>query len=96
MVAVDPDLFHRDELEYEIRARGRNRKGGVHALRKQLRESLSAGEKSSAFRVDHENKEIELCREKWAELRELAMCLENLELAPEPSRGCLLYTSRCV
>ena len=33
MVAVDPDLFHRDELEYEIRARGRNPKGGVHALR---------------------------------------------------------------
>ena len=94
MSGVDPDLFLRDELEFELRARGRNPKGAVTVLRKQLREALSAGDMLSAVDIRDKDRELEFCLEKWGELKELSRCVDSFESGPGSS--CLLYTSRCV
>ena len=78
MSVVDPDLFLRDELEFELRARGGNPKGAVTVLRKQLREALSAGGMLSAVDISDKDRELERCVEKWEELQELALSLIHI------------------
>ena len=84
MSAINPDLFLRDELEFELRSRDKWTLGDVASMRKQLGEALAAGEVPSPVKVSDESKEMELCLEKWGELRELAECLES---APCSSRA---------
>ena len=87
MSVMDPDLFLRDEFEFELRAPGRNPKGAVTVLRKQLREALSAGGMLSAVDIADKDRELERCVEKWEELQELSRCVDNLEEGPGSSRG---------
>ena len=45
--SVNVDLFVKDELEWEVRFRGRKPQETVVSLRKQLREALASGEAPS-------------------------------------------------
>ena len=87
MSVLHPELFLRDEIEFELRARGRDPKGTVLVLRRQLREALSAGEALSKVTIADKESELEICNEKWEELRELARCVDSLEEGPGCSIG---------
>ena len=87
MSALNPELFLRDELEFELRARGKDPRGNVQILRRQLREALAAGDALSKVTIPDQESEWEICSEKWEELRELASCVESLEAGPGCSIG---------
>ena len=68
MSVLNPELFLRDELEFELRARGRDPRGTVLVLRRQLREALAAGDSLSKVSIADQESEWEICNEKWEEL----------------------------
>ena len=84
MSGVDPDLYLLDELAFELRDRGRNPKGAVTVLRKQLREALSAGCMLSAVDIVDKDRELEMgssrgVRSIRQHLTHLNMRLQNLD-----------------
>ena len=87
MSVLNPELFLRDEIEFELRARGRDPKRTVIVLRRQLREALSAGEALLMVAIADKESEFEKCNEKREELQELARCVDNLEEGPGCSIG---------
>ena len=72
MSGVNVDLYHKDELEFEIRSRGKKLQGDVASLRKQLRNALAAGDEQSGVKLTDVAAEIALCQEKWEELQNLS------------------------
>ena len=42
MTSINPELFVREEIEFELRARGKETQGNVQTLRQRLREALTA------------------------------------------------------
>ena len=44
MTSINPDLFVKEEIEFELRARGKETRGNVQTLRRLLREALTAGD----------------------------------------------------
>ena len=66
------------ELEFEITSRGGRPQGDVASLRKQLRDDLASGGTTSLVKVTDVTAELELCQEKWGELREV---MEDFESA---------------
>ena len=87
MSTLNPELFLREELEFELRARGKEPRGNVPILRRQLREALAAGDALSRVTITDPESEWECCTEKWDELRELAQSVESLEEGPGCSLG---------
>ena len=55
MSPVNVDLYVKDELEFEVRSRGKKPQGDVASLRKQLRDALAAGEMCIRDRVYRRN-----------------------------------------
>ena len=84
MSGINMDLYVKDELEFDVRSRGKKPQGHVASLRKQLREALAAGEAMSGVSLSDMAAEVELCHEKYIELRDVA---EGLQSAPSTSRA---------
>ena len=84
MSVINPDLFLKHELEFEIKSRGGRPQGDVASLRKQLRDALASGGTTSLVKVTDVMAELELCQEKWGELREV---MEDFESAPSNLRA---------
>ena len=77
-ISVNVDLFVKDELEWEVRFRGRKPQESVVLLRKQLREALASGEAPSGRVILTDvTAEVELCSEKFVELLDLAEGLQS-------------------
>ena len=51
MSPVNVDLYVKDELEFEVRSRGKKPQGDVASLRKQLRDALAAADGASHVKI---------------------------------------------
>ena len=51
MKGINPDLFLKHELEFEIKSRSGRPQGDVASLRKRLRDALTSGEVTSTVKL---------------------------------------------
>ena len=87
MSVINPDLFLKHDLEFEIKSRGGRPQGDVASLRKQLRDALASGGVTSLVKFTDVTAELELCQEKWGELlREVMFRLRSAGLTVNPEK----------